>query len=181
MSSYTYWIGQIDELTADASFTLLIESVSWKKQSSLLERAHEYYNGMTKDQFKKMEEFIADHSYCHPQKTSHWLPFRTELEIDLVQGCQVSANGVEDSGLGLKFIVDVSSIDNTPRGFVCTGASLDLSNPEVLSCEAQVVRLPFGYPNSLNKNQIRVRHELEDEKGPVVVDWCDLRACSDVL
>ncbi|GJZ27155.1 hypothetical protein Tco_0571408 [Tanacetum coccineum] len=36
LSSYTYWIGQIDELTADASFSLLIESVSWKKQSSLL-------------------------------------------------------------------------------------------------------------------------------------------------
>ncbi|GJS11034.1 hypothetical protein Tco_0367830 [Tanacetum coccineum] len=62
LSSYTHWIGQIDELTADASFTLLIEIVSWKKQSSLLERAHEYYNGMTKDQFKKMQEFIAGRS-----------------------------------------------------------------------------------------------------------------------
>ncbi|GJX22485.1 hypothetical protein Tco_0226930 [Tanacetum coccineum] len=62
LSSYTYWIGQIDELTADASFTLLIESVSWKKQSSLLEKAHEYYNGMTNDQFKKMQEFIAGRS-----------------------------------------------------------------------------------------------------------------------
>lgn len=30
------------------------------------ERAHEYYNGMTEEQFKKMQEFIASRSSKKP-------------------------------------------------------------------------------------------------------------------
>ncbi|KAH9750658.1 Enoyl-CoA hydratase/isomerase family protein expressed [Citrus sinensis] len=36
------------------------------RSSYLQERAHDYYNGMTKEQFKKMQEFIAARSSKKP-------------------------------------------------------------------------------------------------------------------
>ncbi|KAF8041431.1 hypothetical protein BT93_A0123 [Corymbia citriodora subsp. variegata] len=45
-----------DGLKLDLSHALALEK----------ERAHEYYNGMTKDQFKKMQEFIAGRSSKKP-------------------------------------------------------------------------------------------------------------------
>lgn len=45
-----------DGIKLDLHHALLLEK----------ERAHEYYNGMTKDQFKKMQEFIAGRSSKNP-------------------------------------------------------------------------------------------------------------------
>nr|GEW25811.1 probable enoyl-CoA hydratase 1, peroxisomal [Tanacetum cinerariifolium] len=44
-----------DGIKLDLHHALLLEK----------ERAHEYYDGMTKDQFKKMQEFIAGLTSCH--------------------------------------------------------------------------------------------------------------------